>query len=81
MHQDLNCRATDVDINRKFVLTVAAFVVLALLAWKTLSNSPIQVGEFSISLRDATLCILSLFALRSGLYFWRTKLEESDSEG
>ncbi len=69
------------NINRKFVFTLAAFVVLGVLAWKTLSNVPIQIGNFSISLRAATLCILGLFALRSGLYFWRTKLEKSEREG
>ena len=80
MHQIWICGATDLGINRKFSLALAAFVVLGVSAWKTLPNAPIQIGDFSISLRAATLCILALFAVRSGLYFLRTRLERSEPD-
>ena len=67
-------------MNRKFGLALAAFALLGVLAWNTLSNEPIQVGYFGISLRAATLCILGMFAVRSGLYFLRTRLERSESD-
>ena len=65
------------DINRKFGLTLAAFAVLGVLAWTTLSDEPIRVFDVSISLRAATLCVLGLFAVRAGLYFLRARLEKS----
>ena len=67
-------------MNRKFGLALAAFAVLGILAWKTLSNDPIQIGNFSISLRATTLVILGIFAARSGLYFLRTRLEKPESQ-
>ena len=67
-------------MNRKFGLALAAFVALGVLAWTTLSNEPIQIGDFSISLRAATLCILGLFAARTGLHFLRARRENPEPD-
>ena len=67
-------------MNRKFGLALAVFVALGVLAWTTLSNDPIQIGDFSISLRAATLCILGLFAVRTGLHFLRSKREKPEPD-
>ena len=69
------------DIKKKFALALIAYVVLGVLAWTTLSNQPIRVFNLDIQLRTATLVVLGLFAFRSGLYFWRTRIEKSDEDG
>jgi hypothetical protein len=63
-------------IKRKFVLALIAYAVLGVLAWVTLSDESIRVFDSNVSLRSGTLVILGLFAFRSGLYFWRTRIEE-----
>jgi hypothetical protein len=63
-------------IKKKFVLALIAYAVLGVLAWTTLSDDPVRVFDSSVSLRSATLVILGLLAFRSGLYFWRTRIEE-----
>jgi hypothetical protein len=65
-----------VTIEKKFVLALAAYAVLGILAWFTLSDEPIRLLNANIRLRTGTLLILGLFAFRSALYFWRTRIEE-----
>ncbi len=64
------------DIRKKLALALAAYAVLALLAWQTLSNDAIRVFDFDVRLRTGTLIVLGLFAFRSLLYFWRVRIEE-----
>ena len=63
-------------IKKKFALALIAYAVLGVLAWTTLSNEPIRVFNGSVSLRAGTLAILGIFAFRSAMYFWRTRIEE-----
>jgi hypothetical protein len=65
------------NIKRKFVLAIAAYAVLGLLIWQTLSDEPIRIFDHDIKLRTATLFIVGIFALRTGLHFWRVRIEES----
>jgi hypothetical protein len=65
-----------VTVKKKFVLALAAYAVLVVLAWFTLSDEPIRLLNANIRLRPGTLLILGLFAFRSALYFWRTRIEE-----
>jgi hypothetical protein len=65
-----------VTIQKKFVLALIAYAVLGILAWTTLSDEPIQILNANIRLRTGTLLILGLFAFRSALFFWRTRIEE-----
>jgi ABC-type uncharacterized transport system permease subunit len=65
-----------VTIRKKFGLALVAYAVLAVLAWTTLSDEPIQVFNANVRLRTGTLIILGLFAFRAALYFWRTRIEE-----
>ena len=67
-------------IKKKFVLALIAYAGLAILAVRTLSDEPIRVFDFNLRLRTGTLLILGLFALRAGLYFWRTRGEEQPDE-
>jgi hypothetical protein len=69
-----------VTIKKKFVLSLIAFAVLGILAWTTLSDEPIQVFNGNVRLRTGTLIILGLFAFRSALYFWRTRIEEERAD-
>jgi len=68
-----------VTIKRKFVLALLAYAALGVLVWTTLSNEPIHLLNANIRLRTATLLILGLFAFRSTLYFWRTRIEEEQA--
>jgi hypothetical protein len=63
-------------IKKKFVLALIAYAALGVLAWATLSDDPVRVFDSNVNLRSATLVILGLLAFRSGLYFWRTRIEE-----
>jgi hypothetical protein len=65
-----------VSIKKKFVLALAAYAVLGILAWFTLSDEPIRLLNANIKLRTGTLLILGLFAVRAAIYFWRTRIEE-----
>jgi asparagine N-glycosylation enzyme membrane subunit Stt3 len=69
-----------VTIQKKFVLALAAYAVLGILAWFTLSDEPIRLLNANIKLRTGTLLILGLFAFRAALYFWRTRIEEERAE-
>ena len=70
------------NTRKKFAFSIAAFVVLALLSWNTMSSIPIpvhsaQLGiDFSIDFRMITLAILGLLATRTALSYWRTASEE-----
>jgi hypothetical protein len=65
-------------VKKKFVLALTAYAVLGILAWTTLSDEAIPVFNGNLRLRTATLVILGLFAFKSVLYFWRTRIEERD---
>jgi len=69
-----------VNVKRKFALALIAYAVLGVLAWTTLSNDAIPLAGLNVKLREGTLLILGMFALRSGLYYWRTRIEE-EQEG
>jgi hypothetical protein len=68
------------SIDRKFALAVAAYAVLGLLAWQTLSSEPIRMFDLVFSLRTATLFIVGLFGLRTLLYFWRVRIDDDREE-
>jgi hypothetical protein len=63
-------------VNKKFALALVAYAVLGILAWTTLSDEPIQISGWNLKLRTGTLLILGLFAFKSALFFWRTRIEE-----
>jgi len=68
-----------VTIKKKFVLALIAYAMFGVLAWTTLSDEPIRVFNGNVRLRTGTLLILGLFAFRSALYFWRTRIEEEQA--
>jgi len=69
-----------VTIKKRFVLALTAYAALGVLAWFTLSDEPIRILSANVRLRTGTLLILGLFAFRSGLYFWRTRIEEERAD-
>jgi hypothetical protein len=68
-----------VTVKKKFVLALIAYALLGVLSWTTLSNDPVRIFDANIKLRTVTLMILGLFALKSVLYFWRTRIEEEQA--
>ena len=67
------------NIKRKIVFAVVAYVALAILAWLTLSNDSVRVFSLDVRLRTATLLIVGLFAFKTLLHFWRLRIEEADA--
>jgi hypothetical protein len=74
---------------KKFAFSIAAFLVLALLSWNTMSSIPIPVHssslgiDFNVDFRLLTLAILGLLATRTALSYWRLTAEqrrEADSK-
>ena len=67
---------------KKFAFSMAAFLVLALLSWNTMSSVPVpvqskQLGiDFNVDFRMVTLAILGLFATRTALAFWHGEAEK-----
>ena len=68
------------SLKQKFWLALTAYAALAFLAWKTLSDEPLEVGQyFHVGLRTLTLVILGLFAFRT-LMTWRRYDGERSSD-
>jgi hypothetical protein len=79
-HETLGLGTVGVSVKRKFVLALIAYAVLGILAWTTLSDEAIQILDLNLKLRTGTLLILGLFAFKSALFFWRTRIEEERGE-
>jgi hypothetical protein len=60
------------DRDKKFWIAMAAYAVLAVLAWATMTNAGIQVAGNGISLRGLVLILLGFFAARTVLH-WRAE--------
>ncbi|MGA7558039.1 MAG: hypothetical protein WBW01_03000 [Terriglobales bacterium] len=63
-------------IKMKFVLALIGYAGLGILAWTTLSDESIRVFNGNLRLRTATLIVLGLFAFKTSLHYWRTRIEE-----
>ena len=66
-------------VNKKFALALIAYAVLGILAWTTLSDEAIPVAGWNLKVRTGTLLILGLFAFKSALFYWRTRIEEEQA--
>ena len=67
-------------VNKKFVLALIAYAVLGILAWPTLSDEAIPISGWNLKVRTGTLLILGLFAFKSALFYWRTRIETSEEQ-
>jgi hypothetical protein len=65
---------------KKFVIALVAYGVLGILAWTTLSDDSIRVFDLNVKLRSGTLLVLGLFLFRTALHFYRTRIEEEQSD-
>ena len=63
-------------MSKKLLVALLMYVAIALLAWFTL-NASFPIGAREVQLRDVTLAILGLFAVRTLLHAQR---ERSDQE-
>jgi len=70
-----------VTVKRKFVLALIAYALLGVLAWTTLSDDAILILGLNLKLRAVTLLILGMFAFKSAIFFWRTRIEEKREQG
>ena len=68
-------------VKRKFVLALIAYALLGVLAWTTLSDDAILILGLNLKLRAVTLLILGMFAFKSAIFFWRTRIEEKREQG
>ena len=58
------------DKKKRFSFALAAYVLLGLLIWTTMSDLPGRLGSSQISIRGLTLAIVAFFAVRT-LLNWR----------
>ena len=65
--------------NKRFGFALAAYVLLGVLVWTTLSDAPIKIAGGQISFRGLTLAIIAFFAVRTMLH-WRSKQTEVGNE-
>ncbi|MBV9608257.1 MAG: hypothetical protein JO187_01770 [Acidobacteria bacterium] len=66
-------------MSSKLPVALLIYAVIAILAWFTL-DAQISVGTREIPLREATLAIVGLFAVRT-LLFWYREKHEAAHEG
>jgi len=67
--------------NRKrLVFAVAAYVLLGLLIWTTMSDLPIKIAGGQISIRGLTLAIVAFFAVRTWLHWKAEQAREQNEE-
>jgi hypothetical protein len=74
----MNTRAAAGNAKR-LVFAVAAYVLLGLLIWTTMSDVPIRIAGGQISIRGLTLAIVAFFAVRTLLH-WRSQQAKTDDE-
>jgi hypothetical protein len=73
------------NIRKKFGLSLIAFGALAALSWLTLSNDPVALHEsalgfgIEVRFRTAVLTVLGLLTVFTTLSFWRTTREDRHS--
>ena len=63
---------------KRLWMALAAFLGLALLAWYTMDNTPIQLAGGHISFRGFTLVVLGFFAARTVLHWKAEKIRSED---
>jgi hypothetical protein len=61
-------------MSSKLPIALSIYAVIAILAWFTL-DAQINVGTREVPLREVTLAILGLFAVRTLLFWYREKHE------
>jgi hypothetical protein len=67
------------DQRKRFYVALAIYAVLGLAAWMTMSDVPVPIGNFEISLRRLTLGVLALFVVRTVLH-WRAEQIKAERE-
>jgi hypothetical protein len=67
------------DQRKRFYVALAIYAVLGLAAWMTMSDVPVPIGNFEISLRRLTLGVLALFAVRTVLH-WNAERIKAERE-
>ncbi|HEY6968524.1 MAG TPA: hypothetical protein VJA94_04925 [Candidatus Angelobacter sp.] len=64
---------------KRFGLAIAAYLLLGVLIWTTMSDIPIRIAGGQISFRGLTLAIVAFFAVRTLLH-WKSQQAKSDDE-
>jgi hypothetical protein len=64
---------------KRLWVALAALAGLALLAWFTMDNSPVQLAGGHISFRGLTMVVLGFFAARTVLH-WKAQKIRSENE-
>ena len=64
---------------KRFAIALAAYVLLGLLIWTTMSDVPVRIAGGKISIRGLTLAIVAFFAVRTVLH-WKSG-DTRESEG
>jgi hypothetical protein len=57
------------DQQKRFLIAMTLYAVLALLVWLTMDDSSIPIGSSQISVRGLTFALLAFFAARTVLHW------------
>jgi hypothetical protein len=68
------------DQDKKFGIAMAVYVVLAVLAWMTMTNAGIRVAGNGISMRGLVWILLGFFAARTALHWRADKIRAERGE-
>ena len=72
-------RATT-ERRKRLGIAVAAYALLGLLIWTTMSDIPIRIAGGEISIRGLTLAIVAFFAVRTLLHWKRASAAEDENK-
>jgi hypothetical protein len=67
------------DQNKRFVVAMTIYAVLALLVWLTMDGSAVPIGSGQVSLRGLTFALLAFFAMRTLLH-WKAERIRTEKE-
>jgi hypothetical protein len=69
------------QLEKRFWIAMAAYVILGTLAWLTMDATPVQIAGSQISFRGITLVVLGFFAVQTVLRFWKIRAERKRGFG
>jgi len=68
-----------VEKRKRFGIALAAYVLLGLLIWTTMSDVPVRIAGGQISIRGLTLAIVAFFAVRTLLH-WKSEQTRAEDK-
>ena len=78
VHHNFEIASAVMEKRKRFGVALAAYVLLGLLIWTTMSDAPIRIAGGKISIRGLTLAIVAFFAVRTVLHWKSEQTQERE---